>query len=390
MTRGVKATGTALEFVKLRSGGKLRRDPDNPRFGWVTCPDCPEPEGGGPKEERYTCIPTYGSKKLADFAGRCRPCENRSRKTHTSKKQYPTEDQPLGAYGSFAYWTKRGNKWVPIKCGVCGKPHRVTIFSAVQQGCTGLHKKCFLEVCPLNTMYRYEPLLPKGTKALFNVRATGNRHKVGIECRGCFKETQQVKYVWDKHLLSYLHGIIGVYALLRWQDSGDATLWGVLWLYLKRIRFWDELCSDCVRKRGRSLSKFTKKLMAPSGTTTDFEDEINGEVLVVYENPQIGCECERRVKRDDAISHWKKYPAVCRDHHNDPVAYLERRMEIERRLGNVGVQKNEGPVKKRRGPEKGYNARITEEKVRAAFNTLGRYAPQEKVAEEIGVDARSL
>jgi integrase len=63
---------------------------------------------------------------------------------------------------------------------------------------------------------------------------------------------------------------------------------------------------------------------------------------------------------------------------------------IEQFGGSANSQKNLSAEKKRPGPEKGFNAKITEEKIREAYKVLGRYAPQEKLAEEIGVDSRSL
>jgi hypothetical protein len=319
---------------------------------------------------------------MEKYAARCMPCENRrrwaiikltgakrrERSYFPTKYKYPTENLLIGDYGSEALWSKyRGGRFVSVTCGLCRREHPIVASVAIKPGCTGLHKECFLQVYPLNVMYTHEPILPKGTKVLFHVRAQRNRHKVGIECRGCFNETRQIKYAWDKHIQSYIHGVIGVYALLRWKEFEDATLWCRLWAYLKRILFWDELCSDCVRKRGRSLNKFADKQIAPSGTVVYFDDEINGEVRVSYENPIRGCGCERRVKRDDAVSHWRKYPTVCFNHHNHPEAYAEL---MQARQVNSNGQKNGSAEKRHPGPKKGFNAKITEEKVREAFRKL--------------------
>lgn len=84
----------------------------------------------------------------------------------------------------------------------------------------------------------------------------------------------------------------------------------------------------------------------------------------------------------------RRFPQYCRECFRNPYALL--RVLQGNVTGNGNGQKNEIAKKKRPGPEKGFNAKITEEKVREAFSALGRYAPQEKVAEVIGVDARSL
>jgi hypothetical protein len=219
------------------------------------------------------------------------------------KYKYPTTAQLVGDYGSIADWSrleratvKGKGSMVPVQCGVCGvelKERACVILGKPHY--QGLHKECFLKVRPLNTLWIHEEMLSKGTKVLFHKRALNNRHKVGIECRGCFKETGQVKYVGDNQIQNHIKGKL----------------------------YWDELCSDCVRKRGRSLRKFTTAQTAPSGTVTHFENVVDGKVLVVYCNPDKGCGCERWVDRDTASSWWKRFPAVCRFHHNHPEAYAE-------------------------------------------------------------------
>lgn len=108
----------------------------------------------------------------------------------------------------------------------------------------------------------------------------------------------------------------------------------------------------------------------------------------------IGCGCEYPLKRD--------YIATLKSAHKNEKAEFSRwcplcvkspsrlAATLQAQFQNGNELKSGGAEKKRPGPEKGFNAKITEEKIREAFNTLGRYAPQEKVAEVIGVDARSL
>jgi hypothetical protein len=174
----------------------------------------------------------------------------------------------------------------------------------------------------LKKAYTFELLLPQGTRILYRNRAKNDRHKIEFECRECFKESRQVKYVKDNQLGSYVRGVLGVYALLLWVETGNALAWSRLCLYLKRIRYWDELCSDCASARG-SLLKFTGRVASSSGTATYFNDEEDGKVLVVYEDLKDGCGCKRRVNRETAISWCRRYPAVCKYHRNHFHEYLE-------------------------------------------------------------------
>lgn len=328
----------------LPSGGKYRRDPANPGYGWVACPDCPK--------VRYVRVPSDGSKNLPKFTGRDQSCENKHRDwgERPTKYEYPTVDQRLGEDGSEAFWSQRKGMWVPVKCGACEITRDMLACIVMRPGSTGLHRGCIglARRRPNSGMY---PAftgtlpLPQGTKALLSDRLPGNRHKIGIECRGCFKETGQVKYVLDKQIISYVRWLHGVYALTLWHQAGETTVW--LWpylkrfFYLKRMFYWDELCSDCCRERG-SLDRLTTDQTAESGTVTRFSkvDE-NGMVEVAYINPEFRCGCVRPVKREDAVTHWRKFPIVCRECHNDPIKYhlkLAAASKIEATSGNGGEQ----------------------------------------------------
>jgi hypothetical protein len=80
----------------------------------------------------------------------------------------------------------------------------------------------------------------------------------------------------------------------------------------------------------------------------------------------------------------RSWPSICYPCALNPEALLQGA------ISSGDVQKNEATVKRRRGPEKGSNAVITEERLKQAFRTLGNYAPQEKVAEFLGVEDRSI
>jgi hypothetical protein len=59
-------------------------------------------------------------------------------------------------------------------------------------------------------------------------------------------------------------------------------------------------------------------------------------------------------------------------------------------LKSANGQKNRSTEKKQTGPPKGYGAKVTEDKIREAFKIEGRHTPQERLAELIDVDARTL
>src|ERR1700755_177290 len=101
--------------------------------------------------------------------------------------------------------------------------------------------------------FKHEQLFPRGTKALYHTRDTQQRHKVAIECRGCFAETGERKFVFHLTLRRYTSGLILILALVRWQESGDAFLWSAVYRAAGLVCFWDELCPDCRAARGSLL-----------------------------------------------------------------------------------------------------------------------------------------
>jgi len=67
----------------LLSGGTVRRDPDNPKYGWVTCPEgSSECEG-----ERYVFV--HFGKSLRNLTGVCRPCLG-WRRRRTERDEHPS------------------------------------------------------------------------------------------------------------------------------------------------------------------------------------------------------------------------------------------------------------------------------------------------------------
>lgn len=76
----------------LSSGGKYQRDPDNPRRGWVMCPDCPD---DAPNKVRRGYIPSEGSEAFRVFTGRCRACA--ALISMSSRRRGSVEHHPTGA-----------------------------------------------------------------------------------------------------------------------------------------------------------------------------------------------------------------------------------------------------------------------------------------------------
>jgi hypothetical protein len=145
---------------------------------------------------------------------------------------------------------------------------------------------------------------------------------------------------------------------------------------------WRGLCSDC-----QSIFPIHNKItedVVKGGVKLGFkEPDEQGRVLVTY----LICKDTRWVSRERAASLNTDPPkiGICPECRRNPARLIERSTEPA-----VDERKDVNAEKKRPGPEKGFNAKITEEKIREAYKVLGRYVPQEKLAEEIGVDARSL
>ncbi len=323
--------------------------------------------------------------------------------------KYPKIDLPLGVYGSTAHWLEiyrdAGRLVVPVTCGVCRRRHRLTAYHALRPGATGLHDGCYRLVIsldgdvpvgrygsilhpeihdlidprkravtcgwcgedwfaypqgpeqreayswlcpdcvPRNRGLTREHLFPKGTKALYNKRDAGNVYRVAIECRGCFKDTGQLKYVPQSTLYNYIKGIIGVLALVGCVHSEDQVAWCRVWCRvwprLKGLLFWDELCSDCRRARGGY--KFTGWKTAPSETKVFIPEELGGEALILYKE----CGCERKTNRRNALLNWRKLSELCPFHKRNHRAYAEMlraRASSEAENSNRQESGNSGPV----------------------------------------------
>ncbi|HEX3558262.1 MAG TPA: hypothetical protein VHU19_03610 [Pyrinomonadaceae bacterium] len=130
---------------------------------------------------------------------------------------------------------------------------------------------------------RFDELpLPKGTKVLYHIRHPQNTHMVGIECRGCFKDTGQIKYIQDSTINHYVNG----------------------------GQWWDELCSECVKRRGSVLKINEDRQSKKSETVTLFRScVVDGMVGVVAST----CKCLWFTTMVNAVNNWDIYIEVCPD-----------------------------------------------------------------------------
>lgn len=254
-----------------------------------------------------------------------------------------------------------------------------------------LHEECYRKILGRTDADRFVTVtkpfsagefpLPQGTVAILHKRAPnpGKKFaKIAIKCRGCYDERKDnLKYVNSLNLRLYAKGcVMRALALVGFAYTEDKTTWCRVWPILNRFRYWSELCSDCVEKRG-SIDRFTGWKTAPSGTKVYFPEDRDAPARVYY----ALCKCVKEVSRNTAINNYDELAAACRTHTRELLSQMAL---------NANGQKKGGAERGKRGPKKGHNAKITEESIRQAFKVLGPYAPQEKLAEEIGVDPRSL
>lgn len=307
---------------------------------------------------------------------------------------------------------KRGGprlRWfVRVRCGACRKERDVIVRSGISPQevlnaqhlaltpvgeCAGLCRDCWMKV------WRHDLKLPDGSEIFFSEWDAAGLPAVCGECSERQKLVCETSAAFDAraaygsdawsccacgHVLGMQRRENG--ATLFWLDRSSSrrrTTEKVAYLcagcgekhYLKApyafLPEWRGRCPSC-RARDGSPKKYTDDRVAPSGTLTRFSKERNGAVEVVYKL------CQHVVERPRvyAISEWDAYPEICPACRRDPAAFAARVRELASANGD------------RQSP--GRKPRITEAKVRAAFRKLGQFAPQEKIAEEIGVDARGL
>lgn len=240
------------------------------------------------------------------------------------KHDYLSEDVTLDGGRKVLWTTLRRTKGVgwEVEVDCLAHPRRwVRACDAFKSDFNALCRECIREDPPWKRTG--ELLLPKGTNILFDLRENGEPRRIGLQCRGCFKRTGEVKYVDTSNLYRYIKGrLVCVLAMVGVAHAEDKTAWCRLWPALDRLYFWDELCSDCVTDRG-SLSKHTHdKVSKKSLTVTMFslEDKETEMVPIVSEL----CKCLRWAPRDSAMNNWDIYEAICPYHQRRPRALAER------------------------------------------------------------------
>lgn len=137
-----------------------------------------------------------------------------------------------------------------------------------------------------------------------------------------------------------------------------------------------------------------------NGLWLRFSLEDEQGVPVEYEGcstPDAPCTGAGWVARASALDYLRahrrgeKVSGLCYNHARHPRALTEIfAARLRHQLGSAAQTQNGSGLAGAGSKKRGREVVIIEEKVRAAFKSLGQYAPQEKLAEEIGVDPRSL
>lgn len=156
-----------------------------------------------------------------------------------------------------------------------------------------------------------------------HIRAEDAPHKCAIKCRLCFSETGELKFVDYQQVFRYVSWLILKLSYVQLAGSGGATLWRLAWQHIKVPTYWEELCSECVVRRG-STRKFTEdKESKISKTVTLFGSlVVDGMVGTVYET----CKCLYFTTEQSARNHWDQRIDVCpyhQTHHRELRARLE-------------------------------------------------------------------
>lgn len=296
---------------------------------------------------------------------------------------YPTKDRVIDS-GAVVYWSRlqpsQRNGWnVPVSCPNPLHQERLVRASfALKPSFDGLDRQCYIQAPPWKLSGELE--LPRGTKALLHKRAPTDVKLVAIECRGCFEETRELKFYPLIRLWRYMQGLMGVRVLIGSAYGSEKRFWCDIWRHLEKLHnaFWDELCSDCISKRG-SYKKFFGERTAPSGTKIVIPEDINAEALVIYER----CQHVRKTTRRDAMINWRTYGNKCPDCRRDPDAYHTRRIELASVSSVNGTeQKIREKVKRGRGRALG-DKQLNPEDIRADLETvilkLSKNLPEHKI-----------
>jgi hypothetical protein len=413
MSKAIEAA-TEQEWVELPHG-KYRRDPNNLQYGWVFCYDCAEP-----REARYVFVPFESRKAFSNFTGRCAACarSNKRKRSGIDTREIITR---RGTKSIVLNWDKRdptNDSKVSFRCWYCEQEHYAWMTVAESLDWDGLNKACrrqyfldgLLDEVQLSggAKYRRDPTNPKYgwvTCPVSGPGCEGERYVSGVtnnitgRCKTCSyalrrKHTGVIAHPSGAHVLYDERDPGHRYrrAFICANPTNNPRCLGKSFAYTWDFRNprWHGLCRECLSARPNP-QKITANRTQENGTEVFYSEEEGGQVPILYAE----CKHTRKVKRHYSVANFGRFAVRCRSCFYDPTALAERIAAekiaaITFQSQNNGEEKLSGKNKKKPGPEKGHNAKITEEKIREALKSLGRFAPQEELASKIGVDPRSL
>jgi hypothetical protein len=239
--------------------------------------------------------------------------------------------------GTKYLFSERSAEGVPVVCGKCGGRRVVKNGSVRSDRPDGFCHGC------ASGEFSGDELHLSGAIIHWSKREPDSKFRVAFTCAGCGAE----HFTWGTHIRSR--------------------------------KKWSGLCVDCRQRRG-SYNRKKEETTLGSGSVVLYQQRKPGDIKKVAVRCGV-CSSENFFTRTAIAA--KGFTGYCRAH-----THVEIALAFQSQDGNG--QKNGDTEKKHPGPEKGFNAKITEEKVREAFKSLGCYAPQERIAEKIGVDPRSL
>ncbi len=144
---------------------------------------------------------------------------------------------------------------------------------------------------------------------------------------------------------------------------------------------WEGKCQACLAYSGGYRKIKTDRVLANGTTIGLTQEDERGYVPVTF----FLCRHVIWWERDRAIQYSRRLGKICRACFVNPVALMERMAELKSQDDDSKQYDNNDEKK-----SPGRKATITEDKIIAALKVLGPYAPQEKLAEQLGVDPRSI
>lgn len=261
-----------------------------------------------------------------EFRGLCNSCFQR--------KNHANQTLPSGTR---VLWREMTAEGVPIICGKCGKRWYLKNGHYPYKG-TGYCADC------RNGRRSHDEVHPSGTIIHWGRRHPEENTLVAITCHQCGNKEEPEKFAWHSQVT-------------------DPN--------------WSGRCTKCNRQIPPHNKLIHDELVASGSIIHWAERDPNDPSRVM-----VSCGlCKRAGKETKRLMHssayrkWKvsKRAGHCQEHYADPEALLALLT-----------------AKPAPGPEKEQKSIITERSLREAFRSLGKFAPQEAVAEFLGVEARSI